>query len=396
MYIPAGSFIMGQSDEDITFSQIAQNKQVTVQAFYMDETEITNAEYRQFVNWVRDSIAQTKYVRDPKFFIQPKAGAAPGAVQYIDWEKLRRNNSALYGNTKNSSANRTKIEPMYYQGDDQIFGRKEIDIRLLTYHFAVMRLREAASSDSEPGKRRSDFIFRDTVTVYPDTLVWLKDFSYSQNEPMVQRYFSHPAFDDYPVVGVTWRQSRAFAVWRTRYYENWANSKKLPSNGGRSPYELPTEAQFEYAARGGRSGAIFPWGGPYIRNAKGCLMANFKPGRGNYVEDGGAFTVNVRSYLPNDFGLFNMAGNVAEWTNDAFDESSAQFVHDLNPSLAYEAQKNDPIVMKRKTIKGGSWKDVGYFLQNSSRTYEYQDTAKSYIGFRCVSVYPGRDINTKK
>jgi len=57
VYIPAGTFVMGQTDQDITFAQISQNKQVTVQAFYMDETEITNSEYRQFVNWVRDSIA---------------------------------------------------------------------------------------------------------------------------------------------------------------------------------------------------------------------------------------------------------------------------------------------------------------------------------------------------
>src|SRR5688572_6474690 len=61
VYIPQGSFIMGQTDQDITFSQIAQNKQVTVQAFYMDATEISNSEYRQFVNWVRDSIAITDY-----------------------------------------------------------------------------------------------------------------------------------------------------------------------------------------------------------------------------------------------------------------------------------------------------------------------------------------------
>jgi formylglycine-generating enzyme required for sulfatase activity len=57
---------------------------------------------------------------------------------------------------------------------------------------------------------------------------------------------------------------------------------------------------------------------------------------------------------------------------------------DFNPELEYEARPDDPPVMKRKVIRGGSWKDVSYFIRNSTRTFEYQDTAKSYIGFRCV------------
>ena len=126
------------------------------------------------------------------------------------------------------------------------------------------------------------------------------------------------------------------------------------------------------------------------------MLANFKPGRGNYTDDGGAYTVNVKSYFPNDYGLYNMAGNVAEWTRSAFDESASSFVHDLAPTLDYEAKPSDPPVLKRKVVRGGSWKDVGYFLQNSTRTFEYQDTAKSYIGFRCVTEYLGRDIKDKR
>jgi formylglycine-generating enzyme required for sulfatase activity len=124
-------------------------------------------------------------------------------------------------------------------------------------------------------------------------------------------------------------------------------------------------------------------------------MANFKPGRGNYIDDGGAFTVNVKSYFPNDFGLYCMAGNVAEWTSSAFDESASSFTHDMNPSYEYEAKGSDPEGMKRKVVRGGSWKDVGYFLQNSTSTFEYQDTAKSYIGFRCITKFQGRDIHDK-
>ncbi|HEY0666621.1 MAG TPA: SUMF1/EgtB/PvdO family nonheme iron enzyme [Sphingobacteriaceae bacterium] len=393
VYIPSGTFLMGQTDQDITFAQIAQNKQVTIQAFYMDETEITNSEYREFVNWVRDSIAITNYLQDESFYLKPKgASANSSGPKYIDWKKVG-NGSAIWSSKKNA-ANADKLQAMYYQGEDRIFDRNEIDVRLLKYNFAKMDQRGAANARGDQSKKRSDFIIRDEVPIYPDTLVWLSDFSYAQNEPMVEGYFSHPAFDNYPVVGVTWRQARAFTVWRTRKYESYAVSKKMPRLS-RLPYELPNEAQFEYAARGGRIGNDYPWGGPYIRNAKGCLMANFKPGRGNYIDDGGTFTVNVKSYFPNDFGLYNMAGNVAEWTSSAYDESASTFTHDLNPTFNYEAKPEDPEVLKRKVVRGGSWKDIGYFLQNSTRAFEYQDTAKSYVGFRCVTPYPGRDIKDK-
>jgi formylglycine-generating enzyme required for sulfatase activity len=79
-----------------------------------------------------------------------------------------------------------------------------------------------------------------------------------------------------------------------------------------------------------------------------------------------------------------MAGNVAEWTSTAFDELSQTLVSDLNPDFKYNAQDSDPSAMKRKVIRGGSWKDIGYFVQVSSKTYEYQDSATSFIGFRCV------------
>ena len=393
VYIPSGTFLMGQTDQDITFSQLAQTKQVTIPAFFMDETEVSNTKYKQFVQWVRDSVAITNYLNDPKYFLKPKASnALNNGKKYINWAYVKHYPLSFDANKKGNNPNIAKLSGMFYQGDDRIFDRNELDVRLLKYNFSTVSLREAADYHNDKSKKRSDFIVRDTVPVYPDTLVWLSDFSYAANEPMVEGYFSHPAYRNYPVVGVTWRQARAFNVWRTRYNENYKQSRGLPP---RSYYRLPNEAQFEYAARGGRVGTDYPWGGPYIKNAKGCLMANFKPGRGNYADDGGAYTVNVRSYFPNDYGLYNMAGNVAEWTSSAYDESASTFTHDLAPDYSYDAKPNDPPVLKRKVVRGGSWKDVGYFLQNSSRTYEYQDTAKSYIGFRCVTSYLGRDIKDK-
>jgi len=391
VYIPGGSFLMGQTDQDVTFAQIAQIRQVTVPPFFMDQAAITNSQYKQFVFWVRDSIAISNYLNDDKYYLHPKGATGnAGGRKYINWAYVKK--YPVFNARKGQAGNAAKLDGLYYQGDDRVFDRNEIDVRLLKYNYSTLILRTAADYRNDKTKRRSDFILRDTVPVYPDTLVWLSDFSYAANEPMVQGYFSHPAFKNYPVVGVTWRQARAFTIWRTRYNEAYKDAHRLPH---RLPYELPNEAQFEYAARGGRQGTDYPWGGPYIKNAKGCLLANFKPGRGNYTDDGGAYTVSVRSYFPNDYGLYNMAGNVAEWTSSAYNPSASTFVSDIAPTYEYEAKASDPEVMKRKVVKGGSWKDVGFFLQNSARTYEYQDTAKSYIGFRCVTSYLGRDIKDK-
>jgi gliding motility-associated lipoprotein GldK len=400
VYVPSGTFLMGQTDQDITFAQIAQTKQVTIPAFFMDQTEISNSQYRQFVNWVRDSIAITSYLNDPKYYIGAPTGKGaaaapnPSGKKYINWTYAKR--YPIWGagaNKKTPNANATKLQGMFYQGDDRVFDRNELDVRLLKYNYSNIDLNKAAKNKNDKNKKRSDFIDRDTVAVYPDTLVWLSDFSYAANEPMVEGYFSHPSFRDYPVVGVTWRQATAFTVWRTRYNDAYKDSRRMPH---RSPYVLPTENEFEYAARGGRIGTDYPWGGPYIKNAKGCLLANFKPGRGNYSDDGGTYTVKVKSYFPNDYGLYNMAGNVAEWTQSAYDPSASTFVNDLAPTFNYNAKKDDPEVMKRKVVRGGSWKDVGYFLQNSSRSYEYQDSAKSYIGFRCVTHFQGRSLTDKR
>jgi gliding motility-associated lipoprotein GldK len=234
---------------------------------------------------------------------------------------------------------------------------------------------------------RSRFIIKERINIYPDTLCWVRDFTYSYHEPMTQNYFWHNAYDNYPVVGITWNQAKAFSVWRTQIYHSW-----LQNNGDLfvNDFRLPTESEWERGARGDLDLAQYPWGGPYIRNAAGCFLANFKPLRGRYFEDGGFHTVKVYSYNPNGFGLFCMAGNVAEWCSTAFDESMYEFSHDLSSEYDYRAKDGDHPVKKRKVIRGGSWKDIGYYLLNSTRTYEYQDTAKSYIGFRNVMTHLGR------
>jgi formylglycine-generating enzyme required for sulfatase activity len=90
-----------------------------------------------------------------------------------------------------------------------------------------------------------------------------------------------------------------------------------------------------------------------------------------------------------------MAGNVSEWTSSGFDESIFAIIDDMNSNYHYDADDSEPETRKRKVIKGGSWKDVGYYLENGVRAYEYQDSAKSYVGFRCVMTYMGRSINDR-
>ncbi len=361
--IPQGTFHMGPSDEDVNYAFTARNRQISIMGFWMDVTEITNSEYKQFVHWVRDSIAAT-------------------ILEYKDAKTGNLDQKKMAGIWKEKNVHE-KLGQMMLSPDDRVMNRIEIDPEKLIYQEEYLDYKAAAYR--KPNEPRSKFIIKNQVKVYPDTLVWVRDFTYSYNEPMSVRYFAHPAFANYPVVGVNWKQASAFRTWRSRHLNSYLESKGFATE---SSFRLPTEAEWEYAARAGRSQAMFPWGNYYLRNRKGCLMANFKPGRGNYPEDGGFYTVRADAYWPNDFGLYNMAGNVAEWTGSLYYEGAYNFSHDMNPDIRYNAKDSDPPRMKRKVIRGGSWKDVGYFLQTSTRAYEYQDTAKSYIGFRCVIDLP--------
>ena len=368
VYIPAGTFHMGPSDEDINYAFTSRNKQVSISGFWMDRTEITNNQYRQFVYWCRDSIAA-------KLMGYVKHGA--DGTDYVDWQKA---STIKWGD----KATLEKIDQIIVAVPDRLDGLKELNAQKIVYHSEIFNYEEAVKRENLTHPR-SEFIIKRDVPAYPDSLVWIRDFSYSYNEPMAKQYFSDAAFGNYPVVGVTWKQASAFCEWRTHLLNSYLRGHKRP---GVPAFRLPTEAQWEYAARGGHSQAPFPWGGPYLRNKKGCLLANFKPGRGNYAEDGGFYTVRADAYWPNDFGLYNMAGNVAEWTSSIYFEGSYNFQGDMNPDVHYNAKEQDLPVMKRKVVRGGSWKDVGYFLQTSTRTYEYQDTAKAYIGFRTAIDLP--------
>jgi formylglycine-generating enzyme len=399
-FVRRGSIRVGPSDEDPTKS-IDPTRTISVDAFWMDDTEITNNEYRIFVNWVRDSMAlQLLYNANP-------VPESPFAISDANGNFL-----SLDYKAKIDWQDTTVLGVLFVPVEERFFGKREIDSRKLYFEYQWINYQLAAQransfnyhtnkydgkdSDGNPIKDRSSFIEREREHIYPDTLCWIRDFTYSYNEPWTSKYFSHPGFDDYPVVGVTWKQSNAFCQWRTK-----RENAFFSGNGGATlmDYRLPTEYEWEFAARGGLQNSMFPWGGYYSRNQMGEFMANYKPMRGNYIEDGGLLTMKVASYPPNDFGLYDMAGNVAEWTITAWDPLSTSIVDELNPNYqrnggdgwkyingdyVYNAKYEDPPAMTRKVIRGGSWKDVGYYIQTSTRTYEYQDSSKSFIGFRCV------------
>lgn len=399
VFVPMGSFNMGGNDQDVAWAINSPTRTVSVDAFWMDQTEITNNQYRQFVFYVRDSIARRKLAEQiDDFAISEDEFGNPIDPSVLNWD------------IPIDPMDEEQVEilsDMYYTKDESFYGRKEIDTRKLDFEYWWIDYKQAAQKKNRynfntksydtgevvnimgvPVKvtDRRAFILNDRVNVYPDTLAWISDFTYAFNEPYTTSYFWHPSYDNYPVVGVSWKQAFAFSIWRTQMY-----NKFLASQGSSfsNDFRLPTETEWEYAARGGLDHNMYPWGGPYTRNKEGCFLANFKPLRGNYTDDGGYITVAVGTYEPNDYGLYDMSGNVAEWTANAFDESAYAFMHDMNPDYKYNAKPNDPPALKRKVIRGGSWKDIGYFLQIGTRSFEYQDTAKSYIGFRNVKSYLG-------
>lgn len=398
--IPGRSFNMGPSDQDIT-GVTAPTRTVDLASFWMDDTEITNNEYRQFVYWVRDSIARDLLSQKfPEFKPATTRRGEPIDPPIQNWNLKINWRKADYA---------AELEKLYYDKSERIFGKRELDVRKLNYNYYWVDLQQAARRQNAydfaqqkytgnvydingkvaPIQNRSSFVMSEAVNIYPDTLVWIRDFTYSFNEPWAKMYFSHPGFDDYPVVGVSWKQAKAFCMWRTNL-----KNKSLSDKGDYAvqDYRLPSEAEWELAARGGLDNSMYPWGGYYTRSKTGCFLANFKPMRGNYSDDGGKATLKVATYEPNGYGLYDMAGNVAEWTITAYDESTYNFMHDMNPNFEYNALPDDPPTMKRKVIRGGSWKDIAYYIQVGTRTFEYQDTAKSYVGFRCVRSSIGEEF----
>lgn len=417
--VKRGFLRVGLDKQDTLWGTVTPQKEISVDGFWMDQHEVTNSMYRQFVYWVRDSIirerlADPAYGGDDTYKITEDRDGNP-VTPYLNWSK------AIPWKNPDENAERA-IQSVYRR--HPIDGTIMLDASQMNYRYEVFDYEKAAlrkyrlnpaerslntdrpanadevvmiSKDTayidengaivrqtitRPLSSLYDFLNTYIVNVYPDTTCWVNDFPNANNETYMKLYFSSANYNDYPVVGVTWEQAEAFCQWRTDYLLRGLG----PAARQVQRYRLPTEIEWEYAARG-KEGNPFPWQpaeGDQKKNEKGCFYANFKPDKGNYTDDGNLITSRVGMYGANSNGLYDMAGNVAEWTSTVYTEAGVSMMNDLNPELTYNAAKEDPYMLKRKSVRGGSWKDPISFIRSAWRTYEFQNQPRSYIGFRCV------------
>lgn len=445
VFVQGGTFTMGQTEEDVMGDWNNIPRRVTVPSFYIDRTEVANVHYREYIYWL-------SRIFDPE----------------ADENNKKIINSAL-----------------------------------------------------------------------PDTLVWRSELSY--NEPLVEYYFRHPGFNDYPVVGVSWRQAYDFCLWRSdrvnegilmqkgfvakqgiqgQQQENNFTTKSYllglyqaqPGKGAtskknnplRTPqgtprttvtmedgmlqpdYRLPFEAEWEYAAYGlinnnprpstkeGKRGEelqtnkqVYPWthnmNSSGLRDTKhgswqGQFLANFKRGSGDNMgvagglNDRAVYTAPVKSFYPNGFGVYNMAGNVSEWVYDVYRPLTMLDADDVAPvrgNKFMKLYKNDAgeaevdslgrvkmaqvtdeesknrrnyqrgnvinfldgdslsnasygygqttlVSDKSRVFKGGSWNDRAYWLSPGTRRYMEEDQASSTVGFRCAMDRMGSPEGNKR
>jgi formylglycine-generating enzyme len=263
----------------------------------------------------------------------------------------------------------------------------------------------------------------------PKDQVWAGKMSY--NDLYDTYYFRFPGFNFYPVAGVSWNQANAYSKWRTEFVSNIIREKnKIDSTLSKkqliergvalAEYRLPNEGEWEYAAKAmigtqymdenQEQGRIYPWDGRGLRNPynikrkgrQGDFLANFKRGRGDYagiagskVNDGEILPTNVYDMPPNDFGLYHMSGNMNEWVNDVYRPLTFQDMDDLNPVRkdgVYDEQDTYATTLindEYRVYKGGSWRDVAYWMSPGTRRFMHQDSATNHIGFRCAMISIG-------
>ena len=414
--VKRGYLKVGLEENDSLWGTVVPSRDISVDGFWMDQTEVTNSMYRQFVEWVRDSIirerlADPSYGGDETFKIEVDRNGDP-VTPHLNWAKpipwrkptedQERAIMSVYKRHPIDGTLMLDAAQMLYRYE--IFDYEKAALRKYRLNPAERNLNTDRPADPDevimiskdtayvddngqvvtqtierPLSSLYDFLNTYIVPVYPDTTCWVNDFPNANNEAYMRLYFSSPSYNDYPVVGVTWEQAKAFCAWRTEYLLRGLGAQARYIQR----YRLPTEIEWEYAARG-KEGNPFPWSGKDMTNDKGCFYANFKPDEGNYTEDGNLITSQVGIYGANSNGLFDMAGNVAEWTSTVYTEAGVAAMSDVNPQLSYDAAKEDPYVLKRKSVRGGSWKDPVSYIRSAWRTWEYQNQPRSFIGFRCV------------
>ena len=321
-YIPSKSFtsLSYTGSDSLSFytSRIASSK-----GFYISKFEVTNKEYREFVLYVKDSAAHSLLNHYKK------------GTNRIDWSRRINWDDPL-------------LDPLMLSAEEKIFGKRSIHTDRIVYALDLSGQQEL-------------------ISIYPDTLVWMNDFAYSYNEPLVKKYFSGPVYDNYPVVGINLKQAMAFCQWKS------SQMNKLLKQKG-SEYELvlklPTNTEWEAAAAGENNNYnLFSSGRGYnsnfgtITDRNGFMVKDFN-------DDGYFYTNPVNHYPPGSYGLYNIKGNVAEWTSDAAAKiMEADERKELNESFI---------------AKGGGWDSNPFYLQAGTCRFFRAEAAHSYLGFRYV------------
>jgi len=413
--VKRGAFLMGTVDSTgkNVWGTTNDTMKVSIESFWMDETEVTNHLYSQFVNWVADSVMR----RQLSYFIGSKKSDKNEDKNEdkndlpLDWKK-KINFKKQEGSLRiffdkdqdgkpvinNSALNYTynTLDQIKFEKFDKIQRIKDPYFRNRipkTYEESIDSSYVVCDSSQMPArwdivwtkvkrqvKSRGNFFITNVVNIYPDTACWNLEFRGEYNSMYLNQYFSGKSYRNYPVVGVSWEQANAFCHWKSKI-------QKKGKSGISDLYRLPTEAEWEYAARGGRNGKVnklYPWKAESLVDKKGCYFANFKPIDGDFTNDGYLITAPVGSFPANELGLFELVGNVSEWTQTAYFPSGNKLMSTMNPTVTFNWSPDYPYEFSKKVVRGGSFKDVFEKINTTLRDVKYQNEQLPYVGFRCV------------